>query len=377
MYNGRHLAQNEDVVVVTSNYRMNIFGFPNIPGETANLGLRDQRLAVEWVRDNIASFGGDPDLITITGQSVGGSSVDYWSYSFTKDPIVKGIVPLSGNVLSYPLNPPEVAQDHWKQATEILSCSSATNVLDCMREADWKDILAASVKVPPAKGFTALRTPGQFVPIADEELVFAEYKNRTKAGSLAKIVSASPSLPSLDSPVPDLLVSQPTLYSYTQYEMGYYQVPALARGVEPTLKEIDDFMLNFFTCSVASLARARVEQGIPAWVIRYYGDWDNLRLHPNSGAYHGVDMHMYFGSSEDVTGLPSTEAQETTARLMQKALAAFARDPARGLTTEMSWPQYSDDEKSMILLAVDNDPEPRFIFPRIYNVVCPDIGTKA
>ena len=53
-------------------YRINVFGFPGLPGMAQNLGLLDQRLAIEWVRDNIAAFGGDPTRITIFGQSAGG-----------------------------------------------------------------------------------------------------------------------------------------------------------------------------------------------------------------------------------------------------------------------------------------------------------------
>lgn len=76
VYNGQHIAGNQDVVLVTLNYRLNIWGFPGAPGKTQNLGLLDQRLALEWVRDNIAGFGGDPDRITVFGQSAGGGSVD-------------------------------------------------------------------------------------------------------------------------------------------------------------------------------------------------------------------------------------------------------------------------------------------------------------
>ena len=59
-------------IVVTINYRVNIMGFPNAAGlKTQNVGLRDQRAAVEWVQDNIAPFGGDPTAITLWGQSAG------------------------------------------------------------------------------------------------------------------------------------------------------------------------------------------------------------------------------------------------------------------------------------------------------------------
>ena len=56
-------------------YRLNIFGFPGLPGMDQNVGLLDQRLAIEWVQKNIAAFGGDPNRITILGQSAGGRSI--------------------------------------------------------------------------------------------------------------------------------------------------------------------------------------------------------------------------------------------------------------------------------------------------------------
>ncbi len=82
VYNGRRLAARGDVVVVTINYRLNVFGFINlnevtkgrVPA-TGNEGLLDQVFALEWVRDNISGFGGDPDNVTIFGESAGGMSV--------------------------------------------------------------------------------------------------------------------------------------------------------------------------------------------------------------------------------------------------------------------------------------------------------------
>ncbi|MBV9663631.1 MAG: carboxylesterase family protein [Actinobacteria bacterium] len=65
----------DGVVYVSVNYRMHVDGFLYLGGDVANLGLRDQVAALEWVRDNIANFGGDPDKVTIFGQSAGGVSV--------------------------------------------------------------------------------------------------------------------------------------------------------------------------------------------------------------------------------------------------------------------------------------------------------------
>ena len=74
-YDGGRLARDGGVVVVTFNYRVGIEGFAQIEGAPANRGLLDQVAALEWVRDNIRAFGGDPDRVTVFGESAGGGSV--------------------------------------------------------------------------------------------------------------------------------------------------------------------------------------------------------------------------------------------------------------------------------------------------------------
>jgi para-nitrobenzyl esterase len=73
-YDAGHLARN-GAVVATLNYRLGIEGFAQIAGAPANRGLLDQVAALRWVRDNIRVFGGDPDRVTVFGQSAGGGSV--------------------------------------------------------------------------------------------------------------------------------------------------------------------------------------------------------------------------------------------------------------------------------------------------------------
>ena len=75
LYEGSALAQRGDVVVVTINYRLGAHGYLYIPGVTANVGQLDQILALKWVQDNIKLFGGDPDNVTIFGESAGGYAV--------------------------------------------------------------------------------------------------------------------------------------------------------------------------------------------------------------------------------------------------------------------------------------------------------------
>ena len=75
-YSGERFAANGDVVAVSINYRLGALGFLCLPGVSdGNLGLLDQVAALRFVRDNIAAFGGDPDNVTVVGQSAGAASI--------------------------------------------------------------------------------------------------------------------------------------------------------------------------------------------------------------------------------------------------------------------------------------------------------------
>ncbi|KAJ7314239.1 Carboxylesterase family-domain-containing protein [Mycena albidolilacea] len=140
-YNGQYLADGEDVVVVTVNYRTNIFGFPGAPNATQNLGLLDQRLALEWIRTNVAAFSGDSARVTIFGQSAGGVSVDYHSFAFAHDPIAAGLISHSGTAFSFIPNTAELAERCWRNATAAVGCASGNGdeVMQCMRAKDFTE----------------------------------------------------------------------------------------------------------------------------------------------------------------------------------------------------------------------------------------------
>jgi para-nitrobenzyl esterase len=112
-YNGTKLALHGDVVVVTINYRLGVFGFLRLDhllggrderfAGSANNGLRDQVAALRWVRDNIAGFGGDPGRVTIFGESAGGMSVTSLLATPAAEDLFHGAIAQSGageNVLT-------------------------------------------------------------------------------------------------------------------------------------------------------------------------------------------------------------------------------------------------------------------------------------
>lgn len=103
-YDASKLAREGDIIVVTINYRVGVLGFVNfaealgIPSIPSNLGLRDQIAALKWVRDNIADFGGDPEKVTICGQSVGSMSVSLLMLSPLARGLFHGAIMQSGAV---------------------------------------------------------------------------------------------------------------------------------------------------------------------------------------------------------------------------------------------------------------------------------------
>lgn len=168
-------------------YRLNILGFPGAPGIQQNVGLLDQRMALEWVRDNIAAFGGDCNRITAFGQSAGSVSIAYQAYAYPSDPIVAGYIMESGTPHSWTPLSPALGAQHWYNASSTLGCGTSGNVLSCMQSKNVSSVLAAFAKVP-IDPTAALNQP-QFQPVEDNITVFHDYSALAAAGKFAKLVS--------------------------------------------------------------------------------------------------------------------------------------------------------------------------------------------
>lgn len=131
------------MIVVTTNYRVNIFSFPNAKGleNSTNFGLQDQRLAVEWVYDNIAAFGGDPSKITLWGQSAGASATDQYLFAYPDNPIIRASISSSGSAIGRALNT-DYSGSNFSFVAKNLGCDfdDAETELECMRHVPYPRI---------------------------------------------------------------------------------------------------------------------------------------------------------------------------------------------------------------------------------------------
>jgi cholinesterase len=166
-----------------------VMGFPAAPEiPEVNLGLVDQRRALEWIRDNIEGFGGDSKRITIFGESAGGSAVDLYAYAWAneKDPIISGIIPQSG---SAPIKTGTLLNfDSWYELSQRLGCGGIVEgnaTVTCVRTKSIGDVIDAV----GSDGGKRSDLSNQFTPRVNEKTYFGDYDRRRVAGKFIKVVS--------------------------------------------------------------------------------------------------------------------------------------------------------------------------------------------
>jgi para-nitrobenzyl esterase len=182
-YNPTPLVQAGGVVVVTLNYRVNVFGFlanPSIDSEGhpfANYGIMDQQLALHWVRDNIGKFGGDPDNVTIFGQSAGGSNVaTHLVSALSRGLFHKAIIQSGG----WQIDTPSLEESEARGAAFARQVGCETDTASCMRSLAGRTLLAhAGVVDTPSGGFDQSTVDG---------VIITESKRTAlKSGHVAKV----------------------------------------------------------------------------------------------------------------------------------------------------------------------------------------------
>ncbi|TVY27869.1 Acetylcholinesterase [Lachnellula hyalina] len=319
------VERSQSHIVVTINYRLSIFGFPNARGLAdgdQNIGILDQRVALEWVRDNIAAFGGDPNRITHWGQSAGSIAADFHAYAFYQDPIAQAYFLQSGSALiSSPSE--DLMHSNFSFVARHVGCEApcggdedGTAELDCMRRVPFAQIVNFIGQYGDQGSTPAL----SFGVIADDRIVFHDYKGRSEAGQIARVpFIISTAANEFSSLVP---------YPVNNLTAGPYQPAVTARdialGVCPTLN--------------ATVYRNRMGEGVPVFRFQHAGTFPNLNYFKWLGAYHASDLPMVFGTYGLLDGIANTTSFEVeVSQSMQDHILAFVKDPFNGPQKTMGW----------------------------------------
>jgi carboxylesterase type B len=195
LYDGAYTAAYGDVVVVSMNYRLGALGFlsgikDRKTGEeiNGNFGILDQILALEWVRDNIGAFGGDPERVTIYGESAGAMSVGLHLLSSPRsEPFFRAGI-MESNPLGLPYKNLKQSRSIAKGFASNLGCP--VDDIGCMREKLPEVVLDAQMQRDLAIPFLlhGIRDMLVWSPVVDGEVITAEPVNALSDGSLKKPV---------------------------------------------------------------------------------------------------------------------------------------------------------------------------------------------
>ncbi|KAF3020939.1 hypothetical protein E8E14_005200 [Neopestalotiopsis sp. 37M] len=307
-------------IVVTLNYRLNLFGFPNAAAQSLNVGLLDQRLVVEWARDNIANFGGDPERMVLWGQSAGAWSVNYYGYAYPEDPIVRGLIADSGGSSVFTTDP---SHSNFTSVATAAGCvdEDPEAELACMQSLDAATLQAAY----------ASTTGASFGPVVDNRTVFANNTERAVAGLVAQV---------------------PAIIGTNSREgSGFVALPA--NGTAPSEDEITAGTM-FIACPTIAEIQNRLLGGLTTHRYEYTGNFSNISPLPWIGAIHSGELPLIFGTHFQYNG-NSTEFEWQVSYAMEGLWLSFAEDTSSDPTYEsFTWPEYAPTTESMVVFARDN-----------------------
>ncbi|WPH00762.1 Hypothetical protein R9X50_00359200 [Acrodontium crateriforme] len=193
----KSISLGKPIIYVAVNYRLGGFGFlagKDLAKEgNTNLGLRDQRLGMQWVAENIAAFGGDPNKVTIWGESAGSISVfdhlviNGGDNTYKGKPLFRGAIMDSGTAIPTDQVTAPQAQAIYQTVVNNAGCGGASNKLTCLRSTDYETYLNAVNSVPGIFSYRSLDL--SYLPRPDSGNRFFSASPETVAttGKFAKV----------------------------------------------------------------------------------------------------------------------------------------------------------------------------------------------
>ncbi len=357
-YRGDRLAAVANAVVVTVNYRIGPLGFlahPSLDSETAqgtsgNYGMLDLIAALRWVRDNIASFGGDAGRVLLFGQSAGGQN----TCMLLASPLAAGLFHeaaiLSGGC-------PGRTRAQVDAVTQSLAtkagCAAAANVLACLRGKTPEELLRADPPVVEVSGGQAAWQPhvdGYVLPSTPLQAFSAAGQNRvpllimTTADETSRDISPllteaqfNASVSALFGPLAPLVFAQYPLSQFSSPWRAYTQITTDVKFICPA---------RTFARALARTQQEPVFRALFAETI----DAPNLR---SFGAFHGTELLFVFDNL-DTSGYQAPAAERALRDLMQGHFASLAtsRDPNGAGQT--AWTRYDGAQDNYLTLEGGN-----------------------
>ena len=347
-YDGERLSRRGDVVVVSVNHRLGVLGFLNLEHYggakykgSANAGMLDLVAALEWVRDNIANFGGDPGNVTIFGQSGGGGKVGTLLAMPQAQGLFHRAVVQSGSMLR--VSTPEDSEKLTEATLDALNLTGSQ--LDQLHIIPVEKLIEAETtalsKVSPPSGPNQVWDYLGWAPTVDGTILPCHPFDPKAPATSAHVplmvgTVLNEFVSGIDNPEPDALTYEELKHFAGMFGDPDRIVDAYRRGdPEASLFEILSLI------AAAPVRRKAIQQaerkvalgGAPTYM--YLFQWKTPVLDGRLGAFHGSDLPFVFDNvdrCENMTGA-CTEAHELAAK-MSDAWISFARtgDPNhRGL----------------------------------------------
>lgn len=360
-YDGTNLARKQDVVVVGINHRLNVFGYLYLGkldsakyADSGNVGMLDCVLALEWVRDNVAHFGGDPNNVTIFGESGGGGKVSVlMAMPPAKVLFHKAIVESGSTLRVSTADEADVAARKF-----IAQLKIAPDRVDDLATVPMNDMLAAlramtgpnSIRLGPVvDGRSLPRQPfDPDAPAQSANVPMLIGTNGTETTALLGIADA-PLFSLNEADMRTKLKSYLHLTDDAQVD----SLIAIYKKDRPDATPTDiyfavttDRMMRMN--AVAQAERKSAQGAAPAYM--YIFDWRSPVLGGKLRSPHGIELAFVFDNTDKTTGMNGAGADlEPLAEKVSAAWAAFARTgnpSAKGLP---HWPAYDASTRATMI----------------------------
>jgi len=362
IYNGKNLAGEKDVVLVTVNYRLGGLGFLALPelksedknGSFGNYGILDQIQALKWLKANVRNFGGDPGRITIFGQSAGAMSVCALMVSPLSEGLFERAISMSGPCeLLFTM---DEGFERGKKIAETVGCSG-DQVLACLRSKPADSLVVKSGNRLLNMGVTyAPHVDGYVLPDFPIKLMQQGKYHRVPfmVGNMKEEIRLYTMM------FAGIGLVQPATINWLLRKLadGYADDILKMYSYKDYRRPIDLFL---------NVANDMVFAG-PAWqmgeamsgknpVYMYRVDWHDHNFPHKMGSFHGMDVPLVFGTLKDKNLMTSLMANKQVlkraaplSRQMMDYYTNFARSGNPNGQGLLDWPGYDTARKSRMIL---------------------------